>query len=370
MTKKFKVPFAAQGDKVSVPDAVQPDHGVSYAEGYSDVYAQDPNIYYTAKNIERKKMNGIFHDITGAVGEIQTFGASQWAVEGQPYPLRGLVYHKQKLWQSRIDNNKEEPKTGNAWVELKADLTADDVGAYSKAESDGRYESKGESYTKGESDGRYESKGESYTKGESDGRYESKGVSYTKGESDGRYESKGESYTKAESDGRYESKGVSYTKAESDGRYESKGVSYTKAESDGRYESKGVSYTKAESDERYQSKEALKNIRWVPMPKGVYGWGTPDPGTGRVIVQTLHFPEDVRGKYLICSSAGEPGLVGYVTMLLPASRDIYNNPMVYNIPMGLGIKYIKFIFTLADDGRSATCTFESLGTVFYVGIVG
>ncbi|PHM60598.1 hypothetical protein Xsto_03854 [Xenorhabdus stockiae] len=28
-------------------------------------------------NIEREKMNGIFHDITEAVGEMQAFGAAQ-----------------------------------------------------------------------------------------------------------------------------------------------------------------------------------------------------------------------------------------------------------------------------------------------------
>ncbi|PHM55204.1 hypothetical protein [Xenorhabdus sp. KK7.4] len=353
MTKQFKVPFAAQGDRVSVPDEAQSEGAVSYAKGYGAAYGLDQNEDPTAREIEREKMNGIFHDITEAVGEIQTFGASQWAIEGQPYPLRGLVYHKQKLWQSRIDNNKEEPKTGNAWVELKADLTADDVGAYSKAESDGRYESKGVSYTKGESDGRYESKGVSYTKGESDGRYESKGVSYTKGESDGRYESKG----------------VSYTKGESDGRYESKGVSYTKAESDGRYESKGVSYTKAESDERYQSKEALKNIRWVPLPKGKMGWGFPgDPGD-EGLVDTIHFSEDVRGKYLICGTSGHSVFSGYVTMLLPVG----GLEIEYIYPLGVGgsePKYYKFAFTLAADGRSATSTSQSGVFVHRVGIVG
>ncbi|WP_416778217.1 phage baseplate protein [Xenorhabdus budapestensis] len=94
-------------------------------------------------NIEREKMNGIFHDITEAVGEIQTFGAAQWKNDAQPYPLRGLVYHKEKLWQSRIENNKDEPAVGTAWVELKADLTASDVDAYSKDESNQRFQSKG-----------------------------------------------------------------------------------------------------------------------------------------------------------------------------------------------------------------------------------
>ncbi|PHM47178.1 phage baseplate protein [Xenorhabdus miraniensis] len=143
MTKTFKVPFAAQGDRVSIPDEAQPNGVVSYAQGYGEAYGRDQNEDPTARDIEREKMNGIFHDITEAVGEMQTFGAAQWTAEAQPYPLRGLVYHKQKLWQSRIENNKEEPKAGNAWVELKADLTADDVGAYSKEESNDRFQAKG-----------------------------------------------------------------------------------------------------------------------------------------------------------------------------------------------------------------------------------
>ncbi|MDC9591751.1 hypothetical protein PSI23_21340 [Xenorhabdus sp. XENO-10] len=105
MTKTFKVPFAAQGDRFSIPDEVQADGAVSYAQGYGSGYGLDPNEDPTAMNIEREKMNGIFHDITEAVGEMQTFGAAQWNSDAQPYPLGALVYHKQKIWQSHIDNN-------------------------------------------------------------------------------------------------------------------------------------------------------------------------------------------------------------------------------------------------------------------------
>ncbi|MBC8951843.1 phage tail protein [Xenorhabdus sp. PB62.4] len=168
MTKIFKVPFAAQGDRVSIPNEVQPDGAVSYTQGYGYDYERNQNVDPAARDIEREKMNGLFHDITKAVGEMQTFGAAQWTVEAQPYPLRGLVYHKQKLWQSRIENNKEEPKAGNAWVELKADLTAADVGAYSKEESDTRFQSKGNYQPAGD----YAIRGECYTKSETYSRSE------------------------------------------------------------------------------------------------------------------------------------------------------------------------------------------------------
>ncbi|WP_311753635.1 pyocin knob domain-containing protein [Proteus columbae] len=65
--------------------------------------------------------------------------------------------------------------------------TAGDVGAYSKGESDGKYQPKGNylasgySYSKGESDGKYQPKG----------NYLASGYSYSKGESDNKYQPKG-----------------------------------------------------------------------------------------------------------------------------------------------------------------------------------
>ncbi|MFL7770552.1 pyocin knob domain-containing protein [Proteus terrae] len=65
--------------------------------------------------------------------------------------------------------------------------TAADVGAYSKGESDGKYQPKGNylasgySYSKGESDGKYQPKGS----------YLTSGYSYSKGESDSKYQPKG-----------------------------------------------------------------------------------------------------------------------------------------------------------------------------------
>ncbi|MEB6855847.1 pyocin knob domain-containing protein [Proteus cibi] len=83
--------------------------------------------------------------------------------------------------------------------------TAGDVGAYSKGESDGKYQPKGNylasgySYSKGESDGKYQPKG----------NYLTSGYSYSKGESDNKYQPKGN----------YAIAGSSYTKAESDNRF-------------------------------------------------------------------------------------------------------------------------------------------------------
>ncbi|MDO1709633.1 hypothetical protein Q2357_06530, partial [Proteus mirabilis] len=124
MTTIFKTPFATQGDKASIPVEIQPDGSVSYTQGYGYDYERDQVTDPAAKDIEREKMNGIFHDITEAIGEIQRFGFPKWDEAGKPYAIRTIVYHKNKVWQSKVENNNIEPVAGNAWAELKADATA------------------------------------------------------------------------------------------------------------------------------------------------------------------------------------------------------------------------------------------------------
>lgn len=193
MTKIFKIPFATQGDRTSIPDDVQADGAVSYTQGYSYDYERDQQTDPAAKDIEREKMNGMFHDITEAIGELQSFGLPKWATEGTPYPIRAIVYHKNKTWQSKIENNNVEPVAGTAWQELKADLSAGDINVYTKTESDKRFLPLGN----------YQAAGYSYSKAESDTKYQPKG-NYAPA---GNYALKGESYTKVEGDGRYQPKG-------------------------------------------------------------------------------------------------------------------------------------------------------------------
>ena len=193
MTIIFKTPFATQGDKASIPVEIQPDGSVSYTQGYGYDYERDQVTDPAAKDIEREKMNGIFHDITEAIGEIQSFGFPKWDEAGKPYAIRAIVYHKNKVWQSKVENNNIEPVAGNAWAELKADATASDVGAYSKGESDKRFQPLGN----------YTPSGYSYSKAETDTKYQPKG-NYAPA---GNYANKGDSYTKTESDSRYQAKG-------------------------------------------------------------------------------------------------------------------------------------------------------------------
>ncbi|KMJ46885.1 hypothetical protein AB204_00910 [Xenorhabdus khoisanae] len=404
MTKIFKTPFAAQGDRVAIPNEVQPDGAVSYAQGYGYDYERDQNTDPAAKDIEREKMNGIFHDITEAVGEMQAFGAAQWSTEAQPYPIRALVYHKQKLWQSRIENNKEEPTAGNGWLELKADLTATDVGAYNKEEANqrfqplGNYTPAGYSYGKEESDnrfqpkgsyqpaGNYALKGESYLKSESDGKYQPKGnylvagYSYSKNESDGRYQPKGnyapagnyalkgESYTKSESDNKYQPKG-SYQSA---GNYAVRGESYTKGESDGKYQPRGnyqpagsyqpkgnyqlagnyavrgECYTRGESDGRYQMRGTAQNWRKI----GDFG--------GASAVKEISLSENCLGKYLFVQrhSRGNGTMTGFLVPPIAGIR--------FCVPMGVEGSWD---FIVSQDGRRLNMVDSTYGAASGVYIV-
>ncbi|HIF7991373.1 TPA: phage baseplate protein [Morganella morganii] len=254
MTKIFKIPFATQGDRTAVPDDVQADGSLSYTQGYGYDYERDQATDPAAKDIEREKMNSLFHDITGAVGEIQAFGMPVWAEEGKPYAIRSVVYHNKKAWQSKIENNKTEPATGTAWTELKADMTAGDVGAYTKGEADQKFQPLGN----------YLPAGYSYSKAESDTNYQPKG-NYAPA---GNYAMKGDSYTKAEGDGRYQAKG-NYAPA---GDYATKTELGLKLDKTAVVQTTGASTTSTMSQKAIT--EALKNAVNIDTiyPVGVVIW--------------------------------------------------------------------------------------------------
>ncbi|HCR3230132.1 TPA: phage tail protein [Morganella morganii] len=250
----FKIPFAAQGDRTAVPDEVQADGSLSYTQGYGYDYERDQATDPAAKDIEREKMNSIFHDITGAVGEIQAFGMPVWAEEGKPYAIRSIVYHNKKAWQSKIENNNTEPAAGTAWTELKADLTAGEVGAYTKGESDQKFQPLGN----------YLPAGYSYSKAESDTNFQPKG-NYAPA---GNYALKSDVYTKTEGDGRYQAKG-NYAPA---GDYATKTDLGLKLDKTAVTQTTGASSTSTMSQKAIT--EALKNAVNIDTiyPVGVVIW--------------------------------------------------------------------------------------------------
>lgn len=108
--KKFIIPFASTGDKTAVPNTLQPDGTVSYAQGFGPDYELDKTVDpVNAKDVPRDQTNQLYFDLTSAVGEQQLYGVSLWGADRAPYPINALAYHSNELWRSAVINNSGEP---------------------------------------------------------------------------------------------------------------------------------------------------------------------------------------------------------------------------------------------------------------------
>lgn len=141
MAKFFKIPFAATGDTLAVPDATQPDGSVSYSQGFGPDYQRktdgsDP----LAKTVPRNQTNALFNDLTGAVGEIQLNGVPAWQSAGAPYPINAIVRYNNKNWISQVANNSATPVEGASWSEQP-------VNSYTKAQIDTKLATKANTAT-------------------------------------------------------------------------------------------------------------------------------------------------------------------------------------------------------------------------------
>lgn len=116
MAKIFNVPFATTGQREDIPDSPDPDNYVSYADGYTVDYALDPEVDPSSKDIERTKFNGILHDITEAIFELQRHGVAAWSADAAPYPVKARVYFDGAIWSSTVGNNNQTPGAGSNWA--------------------------------------------------------------------------------------------------------------------------------------------------------------------------------------------------------------------------------------------------------------
>lgn len=125
MAKYFKTPFAKNGDRSIVPDSTQVDGSVSFEQGYGIDYERDQETDPEAKDIGRESFNGLFHDMTEAVGEIQSSGVAQW-ISGVSYPKGALVWRNKVLHLSVVDANTSAPPS-DKWTILydKTNTTVD-----------------------------------------------------------------------------------------------------------------------------------------------------------------------------------------------------------------------------------------------------
>ena len=121
--KKFIIPFAATGDKTAVPNTLQPDGTVSYAQGFGPDYELDKTLDpINAKDVPRDQTNQLYFDLTDAVGEQQLYGVALWGADRAPYPLNARAYHNDKLWRSSVINNSGEPGV-SGWDDISVSST-------------------------------------------------------------------------------------------------------------------------------------------------------------------------------------------------------------------------------------------------------
>ena len=116
MVKLFKTAFAYQGTKEQLPDDAQPDGKASFAEGFTDDYTLDYGDA-DARDISQSELNGILHDITEAVGELQKYGVAVWQSDITPIAKYSLVFHGDKLWQAK-KNTSATPTAGADWQQV------------------------------------------------------------------------------------------------------------------------------------------------------------------------------------------------------------------------------------------------------------
>ena len=134
MTKYFKTPFCADGDKVEIPDIIQSDGSVCYQQGWGINYQKKLGTDVGALPVSRDGENGILHDITGAIQQYQQQGFFDFITadmnNGQPflYAMGASVRYDMSdsqdgsgigVFTSKIANNLGNPKDNpDDWIEL------------------------------------------------------------------------------------------------------------------------------------------------------------------------------------------------------------------------------------------------------------
>lgn len=119
MVKIYKQPFAHEGDTIAIPDTSQPDGKMSSTDGWTPDYQlpkTDPNY----KPVGRQEMNGVFKEVTEALGQVQVQGSATWAPDGAPYPINAQVYHNGKQWIA-LRANSVVPSEGEDWSAIVTD---------------------------------------------------------------------------------------------------------------------------------------------------------------------------------------------------------------------------------------------------------
>lgn len=127
MAKLFKTAFAYQGTKEQLPADAQVDGKASFAEGFTAAYTLDYGDA-DARDIAQSELNGILHDVTEAIGELQKYGAAAWQADMSPIAKSSIVFHDGKLWQAKT-NTSTQPAQGANWQQVDIADIVSQIGA-------------------------------------------------------------------------------------------------------------------------------------------------------------------------------------------------------------------------------------------------
>src|SRR5690625_1860182 len=125
MARIFKNTFAYAGDKVEIAESSQPDGRISIEDGWTTDY-ELPNDEPNYKPVERDEMNGLFNEVTAALGEMQLNGFAVWRPVTGGWPEGALVSHQGAVWKSTTDSNNTEPGSGASWERALANVSPGD----------------------------------------------------------------------------------------------------------------------------------------------------------------------------------------------------------------------------------------------------
>lgn len=372
MAKFFKIPFAATGDTLAVPDATQPDGSVSYSQGFGPDYQRktdgsDP----LAKTVPRNQTNALFNDLTGAVGEIQLNGVPAWQSAGAPYPINAIVRHNNKNWTSQVANNSVTPVEGASWSEQPAN-------SYTKAQVDTELATKANSattlsgygitnaYTKTETDSLLSAKANKSTTLSGYGITDA----YTKVQTDGFLSAKADNATTLSGYGITDA----YTKTQVDTALSGKANTATTL---GGY---GISdaYTKTEGDARYlrlsnnlsdlpNKATARSNLQLGTAAQATVVTSVTDSTAGRaIIVGSFGLGAALSADSTSLNEDGVTGFRGYAASTEGAPTTNAGAAIVIKrstIPTLLAVDYVTGAFYIRPFGTSAWERFYTTGNV-------
>lgn len=114
-TRIYKTAFAATGDTEALASTDPGTGKVSLPTGWTSDYEKaDTDPAY--RPVGRQEMNGIFNEVTLALGEMQQFGFSLWQSVTGGWPAGAIVAHGGLAYMSAVAANTSTPGADANWV--------------------------------------------------------------------------------------------------------------------------------------------------------------------------------------------------------------------------------------------------------------